>query len=79
MNKKLQEFDPELYEKIRDDFDKHEIRSDEAIVIEDWIAKALITEGLLGLLRKGLIDIVGLGLIDDQLEPKFKQNTIAFE
>lgn len=79
MNKKLKEFDPELYEKLRDDFDKYEIRSDEAIVIEDWIAKALVTEGLLGLLRKGLIDIVGLGLIDDQFEPKFKQNTITFE
>jgi len=80
MNEKLKAFDPELYKKIRDDFDKHELRLDESIVIEDWIAQALVTEGLLGLLRKGLVDIVGVKLTeDDQLEPSFMQNSIAIE
>lgn len=80
MNEKLKEFDTELYIKIRDDFDKHEIRVDETIVIEDWIAKALITESLLGLLRKGLVDIVGVRLTEgDQIEPSFMQNSIALE
>ena len=77
MNEKLQEFDPELYKKIRDDFDKHEVRVDEAIVIEDWIATALIAESLLGLLRKGLIDITGVRITEDnQLEPTFVHNGV---
>jgi len=81
MNTKLREFEPELYDKIADSLDKHEIRegSSERIVIEDWLAQALITESLLNLLRSGMVDISGLkteldenGIV--QFEPLFTQS-----
>jgi hypothetical protein len=76
MNNKLQQFDSELYEKLCKDFDRNEIRGSERIVIEDWLAKALITESLLGLLRKDLIEINGLSVSDDGqiFEPTFLQS-----
>jgi hypothetical protein len=76
MNIKLQQFDPELYEKLSKDLDRNEIRGSERIVIEEWIAKALITESLLGLLRKDLVEINGLSVSDDgqNFEPTFTQS-----
>ena len=76
MNSKLSESDPDLYTKIVDDFDRNEIRSSERIIIEDWVAKALIAETLLSLLRKDLIDITGLAVINDgqDFEPTFAQS-----
>jgi hypothetical protein len=76
MNIKLQQFDPELYEKLSKDLDRNEIRGSERIVIEEWIAKALITESLLGLLRKDLVEINGLSISDDgqNFEPTFTQS-----
>lgn len=76
MNIKLQQFDSELYEKLSKDLDRNEIRGSERIVIEDWIAKALITESLLGLLRKDLVEINGLSVSDDgqNFEPTFTQS-----
>ncbi len=76
MNIKLQQFDSELYEKLSKDLDRNEIRGSERIIIEDWIAKALITEALLGLLRKDLVEINGLSVSDDgqNFEPTFTQS-----
>lgn len=76
MNNKLQQFDSELYEKLCKDFDRNEIRGSERIIIEDWLAKALVTESLLGLLRKDLIEINGLSVSDDGqvFEPTFMQS-----
>lgn len=77
MNERFKQFDPELYEKFQRDCDYHEIRSDEKAIIEDWLAKATITESLLSLLRKGLIDINGLSLNEnDQFEPTFIHNNL---
>lgn len=78
MNSKLYESDPDLYTKIVDDFDRNEIRSSERIIIEDWVAKALITETLLSLLRKDLIDITGLSVTNDgrDFEPTFAQSAL---
>lgn len=79
MNTKLREFDPELYDKFSQDMDRYEIRGSERIVIEDWIAKATITESLLGLLRKGLVDINGLTVGEDGMtfEPTFVQSELC--
>jgi hypothetical protein len=84
MNEKLREFDPELYDAIANSLDKHEIRagSSERVIIEDWLAKALITESLIGLLRAGHIDICGLDITVDetgaeQFEPQFVQSKYA--
>jgi len=72
MNEKLKAFDEELYAKIHDDFQRNELRNDAIVLLEDWIAKALIMEGLLGLLRKNLVEINGLAITDeDQIEPTF--------
>lgn len=70
-NVRLKKFDTELYEKITRDFDRNEIRGSELVVLEDWIAKALVTESLLGLLRKDMIEINGLN--PENMEPTFKQ------
>ena len=70
-NTRLREFDTELYDKIKKDFDRNEIRGSEMVVLEDWIAKALVTESLLGLLRKDKVEIVGIN--PETFDPKFKQ------
>jgi hypothetical protein len=79
MNTKLREFDQELYDKFCEDMDRYEIRGSERIVIEDWIAKATVTESLLGLLRKGLVDINGLTVDEDGINfaPTFVQSELC--
>jgi hypothetical protein len=83
MNTKLREFEPELYDMVADSLDKHEIRneSSERIIIEDWLAKALITESLLNLIRAEAIEISGLTTETDdngivQFEPQFIQRVV---
>jgi len=72
-NPKLQAHDPELFEKVNKDLSFRELRGSEAILIQDWIAKALIAESLLGLLRKDLIDITGMTLDDEnQVDLQFQ-------
>jgi hypothetical protein len=80
MNEKLRDFDPDLYDVVVDSLDKHEIRagSSERVIIEDWLAQALITESLLSLLRKGLVDISGLKVEQNEngettFEPEFSR------
>jgi homoserine acetyltransferase len=77
MNKNLQNFDAELYNYIIDSMDKHEIRegSSERIVIENWLADALIIESMLNLMRNGMIDICGVRIKEDKtFEPEFMQS-----
>jgi len=80
MNEKLRDFDPDLYDVVVDSLDKHEIRagSSERVIIEDWLAQALITESLLALLRQGMIDICGLKVDQNEngeqtFEPEFSK------
>jgi hypothetical protein len=56
---RLNDFDPFISRKLNHDLDKYEIRSIDNSSIRDWIANALVTEQLLGLLRTGYINIVG--------------------
>lgn len=77
MNKNLQNFDTELYNYVIDSMDKHEIRegSSERIVIENWLADALIIESMLNLMRDGMIDICGVRMKEDEtFEPEFIQS-----
>jgi len=72
----LKTADPELYEHLKDCFDRFEIRGSEEIFLKDWFGKALVTESLLGLMRLKMVNVVGIrGNEFDQIEPMFQQNT----
>lgn len=70
----LKNADPELYEHLTNCLHKFEIRGSEEIFIKDWIGKALVTESLLSLMRIKMVNIVGVRIIDNEIEPLFQQN-----
>lgn len=75
MNNTLAATDPEIYANLKDSFDKHEVRGLEAQLIQDWIAVELVREGILNLIRKGVVDVVGIReLPDGTIEPMLKNN-----
>lgn len=66
--------DPDLHEHLNDCIDKFEIRGSETAVVKDWIGRALVAESILGLMRKKMINVVGIKIVGDEIEPLFKQN-----
>ena len=72
----LKNADPELYEHLKDCFDRFEIRGSEEIFLMDWFGKALVTESILGLMRQKMVNVVGIrGNEFNEIEPMFQQNT----
>ena len=72
----LKTADPDIYENLKKSFDKHEIRGLETLLIQDWVAVQLVREGMLQLIRKGVVDVVGIReLPDGTIEPMLKNNT----
>lgn len=70
----LETADPELYEHLKECLHKFEIRGSEELFLKDWIGKALVTESLLSLMRNKMVNIVGVGIIDNEIQPLFQQN-----
>ena len=70
---KLQAFDPFITRKLQRDIDFYEIRGHDITKINNWIANALVTEQLLGLLRTGFISVVGC---KENGEPIFEQSDL---
>lgn len=68
----LAHFDPFIAHKLKHDLDKFEIRGNIQVDIRNWIAKALVHEQLLALLRTGHLNIVGW----EKDQPKFEQHEI---
>ena len=70
----LKNADPELYEHLNECLHKFEIRGSEEIFLKDWFGKALVTESLLSLMRIKMVNVVGVRIIDNEIEPLFQQN-----
>ena len=70
----LKTADLELYEHLKDCFDRFEIRGSEEIFLKDWFGKALVTESLLSLMRDKMVNVVGVREVNGEIEPMFQQN-----
>ena len=70
----LKNADPELYEHLKDCFDRFEIRGSEEIFLMDWFGKALVIESILGLMRQKMVNVVGVREVNGEIEPMFQQN-----
>lgn len=68
--------DPFTARKLKHDLDKNEIRGKDMSSIEVWIAESLWREQILGLLRTGYIDIIG---VDKECSPLFRQAEFTIE
>ena len=70
----LKTIDPELYEHLNECLHKFEIRGSEEIFLKDWFGKALVTESLLSLMRIKMVNVVGVRVVNNEIEPMFQQN-----
>jgi hypothetical protein len=70
----LEKLDPKLREKIRKDFDLHEIRGESFGIIEKWLEKALLIEATMRMLRAGVLEITGL----KEYPPHFYEPSFRF-
>jgi hypothetical protein len=69
----LEELEPKFAEKIKRDFDLHEIRGESFEIIEKWLEKALMIEATLFMLRADVLQIIGIKEVSPSFyEPNFK-------
>jgi hypothetical protein len=69
----LEKLEPKFAEKIKRDFDLHEIRGESFTIIEKWLEKALMIEATLFMLRADVLQVVGVKEISENFyEPNFK-------
>jgi len=70
---KIKTTDPDLFKKIEKDAEYNEIRSDEYAVVMNWLGQSLVTETMLSLLRKDLIQVSGVKIDEsDDVVPVFE-------
>jgi hypothetical protein len=74
MSNPILDSEPEIRDHLKSHFEYHEIRGEQALLIEQWFSHTIVLSDILNLFRKGMIGVSGGGLTDAGIfEPKFYQ------
>lgn len=74
MNKKALDSEPEIKDHLKQQLEYHEIRGEEASLIEQWFCQMIVAGDVLDLFRKKMIGVSGGRLTEDGgFEPRFYQ------